>query len=77
MPPGPKSSRSRKAGLRVSYGLDHRCRSGDGEAWKLLRPIEKGGLLAWTFEYITWGGEFRREFLGNVTSCLAAVLALC
>src|SRR6516162_9153168 len=53
---------ARNTGLRVFYALHHRYRPGDYETWKYIAPIQK---LSWsrkTFEYGTWGGEFRREF---------------
>jgi ureidoacrylate peracid hydrolase len=53
---------ARKAGLRVFYAPHRRYRPGDYETWKYIAPIQK---LAWsrkTFEYGTWGGEFRSEF---------------
>jgi nicotinamidase-related amidase len=53
---------ARKAELRVFYAMHHRYRPGDYETWKYVAPIQK---LAWsrkTFEYGTWGGEFRGEF---------------
>ena len=54
---------ARKAKLRVFYAIHHRYRSGDYETWKYVAPIQR---MAWqrkTFEYGTWGGEFRPEFV--------------
>jgi nicotinamidase-related amidase len=54
---------ARKAALRVFYAMHHRYRPGDYENWKYIAPVQK---LAWsrrTFEYGTWGGEIRPEFV--------------
>jgi hypothetical protein len=54
---------SRRAKLRVFYAMHHRYRPGDYETWKYIAPIQK---VAWqhrTFEFGTWGGEFRTEFM--------------
>jgi nicotinamidase-related amidase len=43
--------------------MHHRYREGDYETWKYIAPIQK---LAWnrrTFEFGTWGGEYRAEFV--------------
>jgi len=53
---------SRKAGLRVFYAMHHRYRPGDYETWKYIAPIQKAVWSRKTFEYGTWGGEFRAEF---------------
>lgn len=53
---------ARKAKLPVFYAMHHRYRPGDYENWKYIAPIQK---LSWSrksFEYGTWGGEFRAEF---------------
>jgi ureidoacrylate peracid hydrolase len=54
---------SRNAGLRVFYALHHRYRPGDFETWKHVAPIQKAAWSRRTFEYGTWGGEIRREFV--------------
>jgi ureidoacrylate peracid hydrolase len=54
---------SRRAGLRVFYALHHRYRPGDFETWKHVAPIQKAAWLRRTFEYGTWGGEIRSEFV--------------
>src|SRR5262245_60980753 len=54
---------ARKAGLHVLYAIHRRYRPGDYDTWKYIAPIQK---LAWSckaFEYGTWGGEFRPEFM--------------
>ena len=53
---------ARKAQLRVFYALHHRYRPGDYETWKYIAPIQKAAWSRKTFEYGTWGGEFRAEF---------------
>jgi ureidoacrylate peracid hydrolase len=53
---------ARKAKLRVFYVPHHRHRPGDYETWKYLAPIQKAAWMRKSFEYGTWGGEFRAEF---------------
>jgi len=53
---------ARKAGIRVFYAMHHRYRPGDYENWKYIAPIQKAAWSRKTFEYGTWGGEFRPEF---------------
>jgi ureidoacrylate peracid hydrolase len=55
-------SAARKAGLRIFYVPHRRYRPGDYETWKYLAPIQKAAWSRKTFEYGTWGGEFRSEF---------------
>jgi ureidoacrylate peracid hydrolase len=55
-------SSARKAGLRIFYVPHRRYRPGDYETWKYLAPIQKAAWSRKTFEYGTWGGEFRSEF---------------
>jgi nicotinamidase-related amidase len=43
--------------------LHHRYRPGDFETWKHVAPIQKAAWSRRTFEYGTWGGEIRREFV--------------
>jgi ureidoacrylate peracid hydrolase len=52
----------RQARLRVFYAMHHRYRPGDYETWKYVAPIQRAAWRAKTFEYGTWGGEFRAEF---------------
>jgi len=54
---------ARKAKLRVFYALHRRYRPGDYESWKYVAPIQKAAWSRKTFEYGTWGGEFRAEFV--------------
>lgn len=54
---------ARESKLRVFFAMHHRYREGDYESWKYIAPIQK---LAWqrkSFEYGTWGGQFRAEFV--------------
>ena len=53
---------ARSAGVRVFYAMHHRYRPGDYETWKYIAPIQKAAWSRKTFEYGTWGGEFRTEF---------------
>lgn len=52
----------RKAKLRVFFAMHRRYRLGDYETWKYIAPIQRGAWARKTFEYGTWGGEFRAEF---------------
>ena len=54
---------SRKAGLRVFYAMHHRYRPGDYETWKYVAPVQRAAWQRKSFEYGTWGGEFRAEFV--------------
>jgi nicotinamidase-related amidase len=54
---------ARKAKLRVFYAMHHRYRAGDYETWKYVAPIQRAAWQHKTFEYGTWGGEFRAEFI--------------
>jgi hypothetical protein len=56
---------ARTATLRVFYAMHHRYRPGDYETWKYIAPIQKAAWARKTFEYGTWGGEFRAEFTAN------------
>ena len=42
--------------------MHHRYRPGDYETWKYIAPIQKGAWQHRSFEFGTWGGEFRAEF---------------
>ena len=53
---------ARKARLRILYVPHRRYRPGDYETWKYIAPIQKTAWSRKTFEYGTWGGEFRSEF---------------
>ena len=53
---------ARQAKLRVFYAMHRRYRAGDYENWKYIAPIQKAAWTHKTFEFGTWGGEFRPEF---------------
>ena len=53
---------ARKAGIRVFYAMHRRYRPGDYENWKYIAPIQRAAWTRKSFEYGTWGGEFRSEF---------------
>ena len=54
---------ARAAKLRVFYAMHHRYRAGDYETWTYIAPIQLATGQHKTFEYGTWGGEFRAEFV--------------
>ena len=54
---------ARKANLPVFYALHRRYRPGDYETWKYIAPVQKAAWTHKAFEYGTWGGEFRDEFV--------------
>jgi len=54
---------ARSAEIRVFYALHHRYRPGDYETWKYIAPVQKAAWSRKTFEYGTWGGEIRTEFI--------------
>jgi nicotinamidase-related amidase len=53
---------ARQAKLRVFHVPHRRYRPGDYETWKYTAPIQKASWKRKSFEYGTWGGEFRAEF---------------
>jgi len=53
---------ARNAKLKIFFAMHHRYRPGDYETWKYIAPIQKAAWTRKTFEYGTWGGEFRAEF---------------
>jgi ureidoacrylate peracid hydrolase len=53
---------ARAARLRVFYAMHHRYRPGDYETWKYVAPIQRAAWERKTFEYGTWGGEFKAGF---------------
>jgi ureidoacrylate peracid hydrolase len=53
---------ARQVKLRVFYAMHHRYRPGDYETWKYIAPIQRAAWRSKSFEYGTWGGEFRAEF---------------
>jgi ureidoacrylate peracid hydrolase len=54
---------TRKAQLRVFYALHRRYRPGDYESWNYVAPVQKAAWARRTFEYGTWGGAIRDEFV--------------
>jgi ureidoacrylate peracid hydrolase len=54
---------ARHAKSRVFYAMHHRYRPGDYETWKYIAPIQKAAWQHKAFEFGTWGGEFRAEFV--------------
>ena len=54
---------AREAGLRVFYAVHHRYRPGDYETWKYIAPVQRAAWKHKSFEFGTWGGEFRAEFV--------------
>ena len=54
---------ARQAKLRVFYAMHHRYRPGDYETWKYVAPVQRASWKNKSFEYGTWGGEFRSEFV--------------
>ena len=54
---------ARQAKLRVFYAMHRRYRAGDYESWNYLAPVQRAAWRNKTFEYGTWGGEFRSEFM--------------
>jgi nicotinamidase-related amidase len=54
---------ARKAKLRIFYAMHHRYRPGDYETWKYVAPIQRGAWQRKTFEFGSWGGDFRAEFV--------------
>ena len=63
---------ARKAQLRVFHALHRRYRPGDYETWKYIAPIQKAAWERKTFEYGTWGGEIRPEFVPQPGEIIAA-----
>src|SRR5262249_41930294 len=54
---------ARQAKLRVFYAMHHRYRADDCASWKYIAPIQRAAARSRSFEYGTWGGEFRAEFV--------------
>lgn len=54
---------AREAKLRVFYAMHHRYRPSDYESWRHLAPVQRAAWRNRSFEYGTWGGEFRAEFV--------------
>ncbi|HMF22818.1 MAG TPA: isochorismatase family cysteine hydrolase [Pseudolabrys sp.] len=53
---------ARQARLRVFFAMHHRYRPGDYETWKYVAPIQRAAWRNKSFEFGTWGGEFRADF---------------
>ena len=54
---------ARKAQLPIFYAMHRRYRPGDYETWQYVAPIQRAAWSHKCFEYGTWGGEFRDEFV--------------
>ncbi|MEY9357906.1 nicotinamidase-related amidase [Bradyrhizobium yuanmingense] len=54
---------ARDADIRVFYAMHHRYRPGDYASWKYIAPIQRRAWNNRSFEFGTWGGEFRAEFV--------------
>jgi nicotinamidase-related amidase len=54
---------ARDAGIRVFFAMHHRYREGDYASWRYAAPIQKAGWRNKSFEFGTWGGQFRAEFV--------------
>ena len=54
---------AREAKLRIFFAMHHRYRPGDYENWKFVAPIQRAAWHRKSFEFGTWGGEFRAEFV--------------
>ena len=63
---------ARQAKLPVFYAMHHRYRPGDYEGWEYIAPIQKAAWRSKSFEYGTWGGEFRAEFVPRPGEIVAA-----
>ena len=49
--------------IDVKGSMHHRYRAGDYETWTYIAPIQRATWQHKSFEYGTWGGEFRAEFV--------------
>jgi nicotinamidase-related amidase len=54
---------ARQTKLWVFYAMHHRYRAGDYASWKYIAPIQRAAWRSKSFEFGTWGGEFRAEFV--------------
>jgi nicotinamidase-related amidase len=54
---------AREAKLRVFYAMHHRFRPGDYGSWKYIAPVQRAAWKNKSFEFGTWRGEFRAEFV--------------
>jgi nicotinamidase-related amidase len=64
---------AREAKLRIFFAMHHRYRPGDYESWKYVAPIQRAAWNRRSFEYGTWGGEFRAEFVPAPGEIVAAL----
>jgi nicotinamidase-related amidase len=56
-------SAAREAKVQVFYAMHHRYRPGDYASWKYIAPIQRAAWKRKSFEYGSWGGAFRAEFV--------------
>jgi ureidoacrylate peracid hydrolase len=63
---------AREVKLRVFYAMHHRYRPGDYETWKYVAPIQRAAWRNKSFEFGTWGGEIRAEFVPRPGEILAS-----
>jgi nicotinamidase-related amidase len=54
---------AREAKLRVFFAMHHRFRPGDYGSWKYVAPVQRAAWKNRSFEFGSWGGEFRAEFV--------------
>jgi nicotinamidase-related amidase len=54
---------ARDTKLRVFYAMHHRYRAGDYSSWKYVAPVQRAAWRNKSFEFGSWGGEFRAEFV--------------
>ncbi|MEA1648879.1 isochorismatase family cysteine hydrolase [Nitrospirillum sp. BR 11164] len=54
---------ARVARFPVFFAMHHRYRIGDYASWKYVAPIQRAAWRNRSFEFGTWGGEFRPEFV--------------
>jgi nicotinamidase-related amidase len=54
---------ARAAKLRVFFAMHHRYHPGDYESWQFVAPIQRAAWRNRSFEFGTWGGAFRAEFV--------------
>jgi len=63
---------ARQAKIRVFYAMHHRYRTGDYASWKCIAPIQRDAWRHKSFEFGTWGGEFRAEFVPQPSDTVAS-----
>jgi nicotinamidase-related amidase len=62
---------ARAADIRVFYAMHHRYRLGDYESWKTIAPIQRAAWQRKSFEFGTWGGDYRDEFKPQANDIVA------